>query len=100
MFKVCNIFFTEQTFFSNSKHRFLYIWKGPDQTDVLTHALLSRHNSLIIDQISQLLIEHEGSSKWIAYFYLETSNFKLAQKYSFHALEVLPVARNAKFQPM
>ena len=37
---------------------------------------------------------------WIAYFYLETSNFKLAQKYSFHALEVLPMARNAKFQPM
>ena len=36
----------------------------------------------------------------IAYFYLETSNFKLAQKYSFHALEVLPGARNAKFQPM
>ena len=27
-------------------------------------------------------------------------NFKLAQKYSFHALEVLPVARNAKFQQM
>ena len=27
-------------------------------------------------------------------------NFKLAQKYSFHDLEVLPVARNAKFQPM
>ena len=26
--------------------------------------------------------------------------FQLAQKYSFHALEVLPVARNAKFQPM
>ena len=25
---------------------------------------------------------------------------KLAQKYSFHALEVLPMARNAKFQPM
>ena len=41
-----------------------------------------------------------GCSKWIAYFYLETSNFKLAQKYSFHALEVLPVARNAKFLPM
>ena len=41
-----------------------------------------------------------GCSKWIAYFYLETSNFKLAQKYSFHALEALPVARNAKFQPM
>ena len=43
---------------------------------------------------------YEGCSKWIAYFYLETSNFKLAQKYSFHALEVIPVARNAKFQPM
>ena len=43
---------------------------------------------------------YEGCSKWIAYFYLETSNFKLAQKYSFHSLEVLPVARNAKFQPM
>ena len=43
---------------------------------------------------------YEGCSKWIAYFYLETLNFKLAQKYSFHALEVLPVARNAKFQPM
>ena len=43
---------------------------------------------------------YEGCSKWIAYFCLETSNFKLAQKYSFHALEVLPVARNAKFQPM
>ena len=43
---------------------------------------------------------YEGCSKWIAYFYLETSNFKLAQKYSFLALEVLPVARNAKFQPM
>ena len=43
---------------------------------------------------------YEGCLKWIAYFYLETSNFKLAQKYSFHALEVLPVARNAKFQPM
>ena len=44
--------------------------------------------------------KYEECSKWIAYFYLETSNFKLAQKYSFHALEVLPVARNAKFQPM
>ena len=43
---------------------------------------------------------YEGCSKWIAYFYLETSNFKLAQKYSFHALEVLPMARNAKFQSM
>ena len=43
---------------------------------------------------------YEGCSKWIAYFCLETSNFKLAQKYSFYALEVLPLARNAKFQPM
>ena len=47
-----------------------------------------------------LPVKFEGCSKWIAYFYLETSNFKLAQKYSFHALEVLLVARNAKFQPM
>ena len=46
------------------------------------------------------IIIYEGCSKWIAYLYLETSNFKLAQKYSFHALEVLPMARNAKFQPM
>ena len=46
------------------------------------------------------LISTRGRSKWIAYFYLETSNFKLAQKYSFHALAVLPVARNAKFRPM
>ena len=29
-----------------------------------------------------------------------SGDFKLAQKYSFRALEVLPVARNAKFQPM
>ena len=29
-----------------------------------------------------------------------SGDFKLAQKYLFHALEVLPVARNAKFQPM
>ena len=41
-----------------------------------------------------------GCSKWIANFYPETSNFKLAQTYLFHAPEVLPVARNAKFQPM
>ena len=47
-----------------------------------------------------IIIVYEGCSKLIAYFYLETSNFKLAQKYSFHAFEVLPVARNAKFQPM
>ena len=43
---------------------------------------------------SVAVCNYEGCSKWIAYFYLETSNFKLAQKYSFHALEVLPVARN------
>ena len=45
-------------------------------------------------------LKYEGCSKRIAYFYLETSNFKLAQKCSFHALEVLSVVRNAKFQPM
>ena len=50
--------------------------------------------------LTYILWLYEGCSKWIAYFYLETSNFKLAQKYSFHALEILPVARNAKFQPM
>ena len=43
---------------------------------------------------------YDGCSKCIAYFYLETSNFKLTQKCSFHAIEVLPVARNAKPQPM
>ena len=47
-----------------------------------------------------LLMIYEGCSKRIAYSYLETSNFKLAQKYPFHALEVLPVVRKAKFQPM
>ena len=45
-------------------------------------------------------IQYEGCSKCIAYFYLETSNFKLAQECSSHPLQVLPVARNAKFQPM
>ena len=29
-----------------------------------------------------------------------SGDFKFAQKYSYDALEVLPVARNAKFQPM
>ena len=43
---------------------------------------------------------YEGCSKRIAYFYLETSNFNLAQKCSFHAIKELPVARNAKLQPM
>ena len=38
--------------------------------------------------------------KRIAYFYLDTSNFKLAKKCSFHALKILPVVRNAKFKPM
>ena len=45
--------------------------------------------------VTELL--YERCSKWIAYFYLEASNFKLAQKYTFNALEVLPVARNASF---
>ena len=54
----------------------------------------------LLVRLSRCWLIYEGCSKWIAYFYLETSNFKLAQKYSFHALELLPVARNAKFQPM
>ena len=41
---------------------------------------------------------YEGCSKRIAYFYLETSNFKLAQERSFHDIKELPVARNAKLQ--
>ena len=45
-------------------------------------------------------VMYEGCSKCIAYFYLETSNFRLALNCSFHAIEVLPVARNAKLQPM
>ena len=47
-----------------------------------------------------IVAKYEGCLKWIAYFYLDTLNFKLAQKCLFHALKVLPVARNAKFQPM
>ena len=43
---------------------------------------------------------YKGCSKCIAYFYLETSNFKLAQNCSFRAIEVLPVARNLKPQSM
>ena len=43
---------------------------------------------------------YEGCLKRIAYFFLETSNFKLAQKCSFHAIKELSVARNAKLQPM
>ena len=63
--------------------------------DSWTHHII--HRTIRFTELSQT---YEGCSKWIAYFYLETSNFKLAQKYSFHALEVLPMARNAKFQPM
>ena len=37
-----------------------------------------------------IFLRYEGCSKWIAYFYLETSNFKLAQKYSFHASKYSP----------
>ena len=44
--------------------------------------------------------EYEGYSKRFAYFHLETSNFKLAQRCSFHAIKELPVARNAKLQPI
>ena len=43
---------------------------------------------------------YEGCSKRIAYFYLETSNFKLAQMCPFQAIKELSVARNAKLQPM
>ena len=43
---------------------------------------------------------YEGCSKRIAYFYLDTSNFKLAQNCSLNAIKELPVARNAKLQPM
>ena len=63
-------------------------------------SLLRLQDKSIWRKLSDHNITYEGCSKWTAYFYLETSNFKLAQKYSFHALEVLPVARNAKFQPM
>ena len=44
-----------------------------------------------------LSANYEVCSKIIAYFYLETSNFKLAQRCSFHAIKELPVARNATF---
>ena len=53
----------------------------------------------ILSKYFEPIRSYEGCSKWIAYFYLETSNFKLAQKYSFH-YKILPVARNAKFQLM
>ena len=41
-----------------------------------------------------------GMLEKIAYFYLETSNLKLAQNRSFHAIKELHVARNPKLQPM
>ena len=76
----------------------LYLYKS------LQCYIVAIHNTNLSDDALWLWIfavmHYEGCSKWIAYFYLETSNFKLAQKYSFHALEVLPMARNAKFQPM
>jgi hypothetical protein len=39
--------------------------------------------------MSTQLSNYEGCSKCIAYFYLETSNFMLSQKCSFHALNLL-----------
>ena len=59
------------------------------------HAILELHikNCFMSDQVHMRDVRNE-------YFYLETSNFKLAQKCLFHPLEILPVARNAKFQPM
>ena len=72
----------------------------------VTHCRLNELPHTIYWKILILIIDfryvrlYEGCSKRIAYFYLVTSNFKLAQNYSFHALEVLPVARNAKFQQM
>ena len=43
---------------------------------------------------------YEGCSKRIAYFYLETSIFKLAKKCSSHAVKKLAMAGNAKLQQM
>ena len=59
------------------------------------HVQRNNYNVLLL-----YLSNYEGCSKRIAYFYLETSNFKLAQKFSFHAIKELSVARNAKLQPM
>ena len=41
-----------------------------------------------------------GMFEMNCFFYLLTSNFKLAQKCTLHAIEVLSVTRNAKLQPM
>ena len=90
----CHIHVPSMHVLANSRHTYdVKIWLSRT-TDNSNIFIRSRE---VRDNVSRL---YEGCSKWIAYFYLETSNFKLAQKYSFHALEVLPVARNAKFQPM
>ena len=53
------------------------------------------------DRPYTLLIKIQGMfEKNCFFFYLETSNFKLAQRCSFHAIEELSVARDAKLQPM
>ena len=84
----------------------LYIWVNLTGTNqwrkhyTLYSIYVKNLKFFILTYIVLLHYLYEGCSKWIAYFCLETSNFKLAQKYSFHALEVLLVARNAKFQQM
>ena len=78
-------------------------WKQNKDVEITMYYQISIFNyffSISHKTLFYLKQMYEGCSKWIAYFYLETSNFKWAQKYSFHALEVLPLARNAKFQPM
>ena len=69
------------------------------ETDEICHGIL---NITVIPFVSIMLtlFMYEGCSKRIAYFYLDTANFKLAQNCSFHAIKELPMARNAKFQPM
>ena len=47
-----------------------------------------------------LLMKIQGMFENSCCFYLETSNFELAQKCSFHATEELSMARNAKLYPM
>ena len=47
-----------------------------------------------------LLMKIQGMFENSCFFYLETSNFKLAQKCLFRATEELSVARNAKLYPM
>ena len=62
------------------------------------HRLENASDGLLKD--FYILSKYEGCSKRIAFFYLETSNFKLAQNGSFHAIEELSVVRNAKLRPM